>query len=536
MQSPDVISKLKLLKVAKLSCLDSLLFHTRYNFKHHQKRKFVVGDHHRTICNVLERVLAGELTRVIIEIAPRYGKTELAVKQFIAHGLALNPTSKYIHLSYSNTLALDNSEEVKDLVQEDFYQELFPEVQIKKDSKAKNKWYTTQGGGVYATAAAGQVTGFGAGQVDEEDAGGRAMTEQEKAALLKKLQEAEDDELSGHVDELIDAVLNAEIDPILRKRKFGGAIIIDDSIKPEDADSDVLRERVNSRFDSTIRNRTNSRNTPIIVIMQRLHPNDLAGYLQKIEPGIWTVISLPALYVNEKGELCALWPHKHTVEELLQMQKINELVFERQYQQNPKPKTGLLFPIQDLHFYDPDEIDLSDPDFKYLAADPANEGGDDFAGADSRLIGDRIYIPNILYNTDGTDHNEAALVEMIIGEKIGFAGIEGVFGWSEVANRVRDVLNDKEFECELRVLRPRTGKHARITTRASFIRNNIWFRKDWESFPQYAKFIRNLTSYLKIQEAGKKNKHDEAPDVMEMIANYYERNFPQLWPSIKEKK
>jgi hypothetical protein len=210
----------------------------------------------------------------------------------------------------------------------------------------------------------------------------------------------------------------------LKKKKFGGAIIIDDSIKPEDADSDTVRERVNSRFDSTIRNRVNSRNTPIIVIGQRLHPNDLPGYLQRIEPGEWTVISLPALYVNEKGELSALWPFKHTVEELQKLKKINDIVFERQYQQNPKPKTGLLFPIQDLHFYDPDEIDLSDPDFKYLAADPANEGGDSFAGADSRLVGDRIYIPNILYNTEGTDHNEPALVEMITSEKIGFAGLK----------------------------------------------------------------------------------------------------------------
>lgn len=536
MQSTEVISKLKLLKVAKWSCLDSLLFHTRYNFKHHQKKKFVIGEHHRRICEALEKVLRGEITRLIIEVAPRYGKTELAVKQFIAHGLALNAASKYIHLSYSNTLALDNSEEVKDLVQEDFFQELFPQVQIKKDSKAKNKWYTTAGGGIYATSAAGQVTGFGAGQVDEE------ITDQQLAAIkanqdkIKREMEEEDKELSSQVDELISSILDTEIDPILKKKMFGGAIVIDDSIKPEDADSDTVRERVNSRFDSTIRNRVNSRNTPIIVIGQRLHPNDLPGYLQKIEPGEWTVISLPALYVNEAGELCALWPHKHTVDELEKLKKINDIVFERQYQQNPKPKTGLLFPIQDLNFYDPDEIDLNDPDFKYLAADPANEGGDDFAAGDSRLIGDRIYIPNILYNTDGTDHNEAALVEMITQEKILFAGIEGVFGWAEVANRVRDELEKKEFECELRVLRPRTGKHARITTRASFIRNNIWFRKDWEQFPQYAKFIRNLTSYLKIQEAGKKNKHDEAPDVMEMIASYYERNFPQLWPSIKEKK
>jgi hypothetical protein len=534
MQSTEVISKLKLLKVAKFSCLDSLLFHTRYNFKHHQNRKFVIGEHHRIICDALEKVLKGEILKLIIEIAPRYGKTELAVKQFIAHGLALNAASKYIHLSYSNTLALDNSEEVKDLVQEGFYQELFPDVQIKKDSKAKNKWYTTAGGGVYATAAAGQVTGFGAGQVDEET--DRQLTEEEKQDLIKRMQEEEDKELSSNVDDLIENILNTDIDPILKKKKFGGAIIIDDSIKPEDADSDTVRERVNSRFDSTIRNRVNSRNTPIIVIGQRLHPNDLPGYLQRIEPGEWTVISLPALYVNEKGELSALWPFKHTVEELQKLKQINDIVFERQYQQNPKPKTGLLFPIQDLHFYDPDEIDLSDPDFKYLAADPANEGGDSFAGADSRLVGDRIYIPNILYNTEGTDHNEPALVDMITSEKIGFAGIEGVFGWAEVANRVRDALERKGYDCELRVLRPRTGKHARITTRASFIRNNIWFRKDWEQFPQYAKFMRNLTSYLKIQEAGRKNKHDEGPDIMEMISSYYERNFPQLWPSIKEEK
>jgi hypothetical protein len=524
MQPTSEISKLKQLKVAKWSCLDSLLFHTRYNFKQHQKKKFVIGDHHRKICEALEKVLAGEITRLIIEVAPRYGKTELAVKQFIAHGLALNPSSKYIHLSYSNTLALDNSEEVKDLVQEDFYQQLFPKVQIKKDSKAKNKWYTTAGGGVYATSAAGQVTGFGAGHVDEE------LTDAEAEALRAK----EDKELSSQVDELVSSIEAEGLDPILKKMKFGGAIVIDDSIKPEDADSDTMRERVNSRFDSTIRNRVNSRTTPIIVIGQRLHPNDLAGYLQTVEPKEWVVLSLPALYVNEGGELCALWPHKHTVEELLKLKNLNELVYERQYQQNPKPKTGLLFPIQDLHFYDPSEVDLSDPDFKYLAADPANEGGDDFAALDSRLVGDRIYISNVLYNTEGTDHNESAVVEMIIQEGIRFAGIEGVFGWGDAVNRIRAELSAKEVECEVRTLRPRTGKHARILTRASFIRNNFYFRKDYEQFPQYAKFMRNLTSYLKIQEAGRKNKHDEAPDVSEMIASYYERNFPQLWPTVKK--
>lgn len=107
-----------------------------------------VGEHHQIIAAALEKVLSGETTRLIITVPPRYGKTELSVKNFIAHGLALNPSAKFIHLSYSDTLALDNSEEVKDLVQEESYRELFPNVKIKIDSKSKKKWYTTEGGGV----------------------------------------------------------------------------------------------------------------------------------------------------------------------------------------------------------------------------------------------------------------------------------------------------------------------------------------------------------------------------------------------------
>src|SRR5690606_32972613 len=132
----------------------------------------VVNDHHEQITDVLDRVLKGELTKVIINVAPRYSKTELAVKNFIANGHAIKPASKFIQLSYSDDLALDNSEAVRDIVNLEAYQALFPDVKIKKGSDSKKKWYTTSGGGVYATAAGGQVTGFGAGRVDdmEDDA------------------------------------------------------------------------------------------------------------------------------------------------------------------------------------------------------------------------------------------------------------------------------------------------------------------------------------------------------------------------------
>lgn len=270
------------------------LFACRYFFRQNEGRSFNVGDHHKRIAAALDRVFAGECRRLIINCPPRYSKTEMAVKAFIAKGLALNPASKYIHLSYSASLALDNSERTKDIVASDWYQELFPYVQIKPDSKAKQKWYTTAGGGVYATSSAGQVTGFGAGLVEEDFP----------------------NEDNAH--------------------KWGGAIIIDDPLKPEDAFSPVIRNKVNDRFENTIRSRVNSRNTPIIVIMQRLHRDDLAGYLQSLEPNEWEVLSLPALSVDSEGHEVALYPFKHTVEELHKIQAANRFVFETQYQQNPQ--------------------------------------------------------------------------------------------------------------------------------------------------------------------------------------------------------
>ena len=101
---------------------------------------------------------------------------------------------------------------------------------------------------MYAVSTQGQVTGFGAGNVDEEEP-------------IKG---------SDTADNLtFDEDMNVMLGQIGAKQNvFQGAIMIDDPIKPEDADSDIVRERINLRFENTIRNRTNSRNTPIIIIMQ----------------------------------------------------------------------------------------------------------------------------------------------------------------------------------------------------------------------------------------------------------------------------
>jgi hypothetical protein len=279
----------------KYKLLKDTLFFTRYFFKKTYARKFVVGNHHKLICDKLENVYLGKCKRLIINIAPRYTKTELVVKSFISKGLALNPKSRFIHTSYSESLALDNSEYIRNLIKADYFQELFP-IKTRKDSDSKSKWYTEEGGGVYATSSGGQITGFGAGNVEDEE---------------------------KNMDEFI---MQLEL-----MKEFAGAIVIDDPIKPEDARSKVKRDAINQRFDTTIRSRTNSRNTPIIVVMQRVHEDDLTGYLLKTEPGEWEILSLPAL---KDGK--ALWHFKHTVQELQHLQKINYYVFQTQYQQETK--------------------------------------------------------------------------------------------------------------------------------------------------------------------------------------------------------
>lgn len=118
--------------------------------------------HHKAVCDALMRVFRGECTRLIINIPPRYSKTELAVVSFIAWALGQAPDSEFIHVSYASPLAVNNSVQVRTLVQHEAYGQVFPGCRMGSDAKAH--WTTTAGGVMYATGAGGTITGFGAGK------------------------------------------------------------------------------------------------------------------------------------------------------------------------------------------------------------------------------------------------------------------------------------------------------------------------------------------------------------------------------------
>jgi predicted phage terminase large subunit-like protein len=460
MKSTDVI---------RSKCIKSFNFFTRYFFKELNGKKFSVNKHHEIIFDALERVKNGQCKRLIINIAPRYSKTEIAVKNFIAYSLALNPKSRFIHLSYSDTLALDNSESIKDLIQSDAYTSLFPYVQIKKDSKAKDKWYTTEGGGVLARSASGQVTGFGAGQTDFDN----------------------------------------EIN------EFGGAIIIDDPIKPDDAESATLRDKVNYKFDSTIRNRVNSRDTPIIIVMQRLHQEDLCGYLIDLEPDEWEVISLPV--IQEDGT--ALWEDKHTLEELEHLRLINEKVFETQYMQNPVPREGLLFPKEQLKRFNLiDENTVG----RLSYVDVADTGDDNHCVIIGNLQKGKIFIEDVLFTKEGTEQNVTLTAEILNKYTPEYVKIESNFGGTMYGQLLQPKLKPT---ISIIPVRAKSNKHARITQMAGFIKMFCVFKSDYEKGSDYDKFMKNLFEYNKQGTA----KHDDAPDCLEGLAKMAYDFHPQLF-------
>ena len=134
-------------------------------FRETRRVELKLNWHQDLICDALERVLLGRTKRLIINVPPRSGKTELAVKNFMAWAGGLFPDSEFIHASYSKRLASANTYAVRALMQSEAYAEAFPWVKLKGDSTAKDEFRTSAGGVFYATGADGTITGYGAGKM-----------------------------------------------------------------------------------------------------------------------------------------------------------------------------------------------------------------------------------------------------------------------------------------------------------------------------------------------------------------------------------
>lgn len=473
-----------LLREVVLSSFENFIYFFQKEYNGYKPHLY---DYQKKIVADLEGVIEGRILKEIINLPPRYRKTEIAVKMFIPYCLALNPKAKFIHTSYSKSLALDNSEAVRNLIKSEPYQKLFPYVQIRKDTDAKEKWYTTEGGGMYSTSSGGQITGFGAGS---------------------SVEEYEDNSLTENMDKEFMSEFFKEIE----KGKFGGAIIMDDANKPDDADSPQLLARVNNRFDNTIQSRRNSRYTPIINIQQRVAINDLSGYLMK--KGGWNRLVLKA--ISDEGE--ALCPAIHTLEELYKLKKENDVVFDTQYQQTPSEKEGLMY--SEINTCDIDRKTLIEKSIVRISSTDANltDGNDYFVTWFWALYEGRLFIYDVIMEQLAPHNVKDLFIQKHHENKIDLAVIEQ--------------NNQQTFIEEIRPYMPSnmmkitatTNKLARIISKAhlvgkiSFVNSEDFkFKKALEHLKQFNK---NGTS---------EDNHDDPEDALTLGLDYWWHNYPMLF-------
>ncbi len=257
--------------------------------------EFLPNWHYDAMADRLEKARNGDLTRLLITMPPRYGKSHCVSVAWTAFLLGHDPSAKIIHVTYSSDLSGEFARQTREIMNSPWYKRIFPKTRLSKDTELEI--VTTRQGGRFATSVGGTLTGRG-----------------------------------------------------------GDYIIMDDPIKPDDAMSEVERTKLINWYKGTLSTRLDNKNEGVMVlVMQRLHPDDLAGYLIENEGDEWEHLNLPA--ICETHEKIKTWgglsverypgdvlhERRESLEQLQrQKARMGSLLFSAQYQQQPIPAEGNL--------------------------------------------------------------------------------------------------------------------------------------------------------------------------------------------------
>ncbi len=411
-----------------------------------------------------EEYVAGRARCISVSMPPRAGKSYIT-SLFCAWWLGKFPELSVMRNSSTATLYKKLSYDTRKIVRNFKYRAVFPNNVLSSDKANVSGWNltTSKQVGYFGAGVGGQIQGFGANLAITDD-------------LYKNLEDA----LSENSNEKV--------------------------LKWKAADHNSRKEL----------------NCPEILIGTRWRTSDVIG--TEIEKGnVDKPFKIAALDADNKS-FCE--DVNRTEFYLKEKRDIDEEIWLAEYMQEPIELKGLLFPKSALHFYNPDTVKVDEmAQFRLGVIDPANEGGDDLSFPAGYLIEDKIYIHDVIYNNEGTDINEAAAVQFIRGHNLKGVRFEGNSAWYLFGKNIRKHLQAAKSNCEFRIFPNTTNKHTRILSEAAFIRNYFIFRSDWEDIPQYRKFLKNLTAYMRTGDA----KHDDAPDSCAELAKYFQEHFKNKW-------
>ena len=264
---------------------------------------FKVGPHHRKLAKIFSDVIEGKKKRVIINIAPRMGKSEFSSYLFPAFYLGQDPTKKIIMATHTAGLSEDFGRRVRNLLESEEYHEVFPNTVVADDQKAAGKWSTGAGGQYYAVGVGGALAGRGA-----------------------------------------------------------DLFVIDDPHSEQDikANSRATFDNAWSWFQTGPLQRLMP-NGAIIVIMTRWSLIDLTGRLlnyniQNPDSEPWELVELPAILNQDTENEKSLWPAQWPLDLLKQKkQQMDPRYWNAQYMQNPTSDMAALVSRKDWKIWEADE-------------------------------------------------------------------------------------------------------------------------------------------------------------------------------------
>ena len=260
------------------------------DFISHVYPNYIVGEHHKRLAQLFEDIANGKKKRVIVNIAPRHGKSELISYLAPAWFLGKHPAKKVIMASHTADLAVNFGRRVRNLVGSDSYKDVFPEVELQADSKSASRWGTNYNGEYFAIGVGGALAGRGADLFIIDDP------------------HSEQDAKLGKADVFLPAWEWFQSGPLQRLMP-GGAII---------------------------------------VVMTRWSKLDLTGQIvnqmvKNDEVDEWEVVEFPAILEDNEGEEIPLWPEFWSLEELKARRAALDIRYwNAQYMQNPVSEEGAL--------------------------------------------------------------------------------------------------------------------------------------------------------------------------------------------------
>lgn len=442
------------------------LFCLYYDWDFFQKRKFL-KEIAIAFQQVADEYNKGKAIKISVSMPPRAGKSYVT-SLFCAWWLAKFPEESVMRNSCTSTLYRKFSYDVRNIIRERKYKSVFPEVELAGDKQNIDGWNlkTSKQVGYFGNGVGGTIIGFGANLAISDD-------------------------LYRNLDDALSETYN------------------DGVIRWKESAHDSRKEK----------------NCPEIYIGTRWTKRDVIG--KAIEEGKINIqIKVPALVVGEDGRLRSFCEAVKSTDEYLEIQSsIDDTIWEAEYQQDPIENKGLLFPKSELRYFDINDLKEENIEFDYIPVDPADKGGDNYAAPAMRLIGNKIFVTDVIYNNHGTDLNIPSTIEMAANLKLNAMEVEGNSGWIMAGKEIRKGLNERLPDCEIRIIKAISNKETRILESSAWIKNNVYFRSDYKDLKEYGEFMKHLTSYLR---EGRDQK-DGAPDSLTIGAKYFRKNFNHLW-------